>query len=685
MERLGSKAETSKSTSRLFTTTNAIRLILLGSAISSVLFVYRSTTLHYQPFDQLRNNFENGIPKLASSKTSSQRIVTKLRKPTRDLSTAFNTTLGSRQEVDSYSTTNKTSNGCLNYLNSPSWLEEKRLGNQNSEDSRLINDDYVASSILNAESILSDSERNSQKILEHTICAESSRFRNLKFSSVLGNGNSIDDFRQKTDEDLLKTLGMTRHQIIEQLSVRLFYLSLHVHQHRHSIAEAKYRLANPEQCEPEMVAKNVGKFDFECPDAKFLVVPMKKSGLGSQMRLITTPALRAGVASDRVVLFVNQSPSGPYFLRNEWYLSSCPRHDKQCFFLPDSPCVATQLELHNATALSKGERRLLFKTGTLPGHLEEERVVLLDMVERPARTPENFRTKIVEIARKFIIDPLAKENPADPIIPLLHETVEHMLQEDEPIGDSFHYSGRNSLYAYAFMFYAMRPRGEFADRINHNVHSSLGDDHQTHLSLGLPIRASDKCREESECPTFETYMSLIQSVWERNKNSLVDDRSKENNATPTTSIILTSESPDVFKAQRSFQENIGTSQSDISFPFKFVTNAHDILQDTGHPSQMSGNETKEEILVSSLSSFKIQFYAKYNVGNCCSLFHTLLIDFLKGGCGASDSGHLPLCMQDHEEERFQICCAWTKSERCKSKREQKATAIATIPPDNTSN
>ena len=662
-------SNSAKSKSRLLTTTNAIRLLIVGSTLSWLLFVNKSGILLQEEHDQRIDIFYHGPPRRIHSKNSaSQRNKTNIASlpvPTKKVETkeqllSTENTTPTRNKVELQTKSNK---GCLSYLNSQSWLEAERFGNQNN-----IDDDYITSSILNSASLFSDFETKSQNILKHTMCAKSSRFRNINFSSFLGNATEASHLG---DEEFLESAGMTRNQFIQHLSLRLLYLSAHIHQHMYATKEAKYRLTNPEQCKPEMAANKVGKFDFECPGAKFLVLPMKKSGLGSQIRLINAPAFRAGIASDRVVLFMNKLPTGPSFLRRAWELSSCSRRDKQCFFLPDSPCVVTHSEVQNATALSRGERRILFKSGKLPDHLENERVVVMDSIERPSRIPENFKSKIVEIARKFLVDPLAKKNPDDPMLPFLSAAISHIFQEDDDVGDSFSYYGRNSQDLHAFIFYAMRPRVEFADRIGHIVDSSLGDNHQTNLALGLPIRASDKCAEESECPSFETYMSLMQSVRDTNEKYLADDRSKEN-STLHTNIILTSESPDIFKAQRSFQEKNNINRTDISFPFKFVTNAFDILQGTGHPGKMARNESKEDILVSSLSSFKLQFYAKYNVGNCCSNFHLLLFDFLKEGCGASDSDHVPECMQDHEDKRFRVCCKWTKTEECQSRRSQQA-------------
>ena len=484
--------------------------------------------------------------------------------------------------------------------------------------------------------------------------------------------------------------------------------------------EAEYRLNNNnnKKCENEMKKRKIGRFDFECQDAKFLIVPLKPSGLGAQVRLVMAPALMAGIASDRIVLFINGSPVGPKFIREPWILSSCTRRDKQCFFLPDSPCVVTNDEISNATILENSERRKLFRTGQLPDHIQKnDRVVVMDMAGRPQRTPTNFRNRITHIAKEYIINPLRKENPKDPRLPLLLAAVDYILQEDNDNDDDslFYYYGRNSQAHHAMVFFAMRPSLHFAQKIDNIIDHVIfeGNDNQNNhridLALGLPIRASDKCIDESECPSFETYIQLMQSIWDKNENNLLNVRrdiatsSNIEEHLLNTSIILTSESSEIFQAQQNMiiqeqqqqqQSNNRSSDNLLSFPYKFVTNKYDVLQNTGDPARLNLTDasgitsSKEDILLSALTSLKMQFYAKYTIGNCCSNYHLLLFDFLKDGCGAAtaststttttgngrhggDDQHVATCMQDHDDERFRICCGWTKTEKCLAKRSER--------------
>eukprot|EP00536_Pseudo-nitzschia_multiseries_P001583 jgi/Psemu1/300844/fgenesh1_kg.20_\ len=130
-----------------------------------------------------------------------------------------------------------------------------------------------------------------------------------------------------------------------------------------------------------------------------------------------------------------------------------------------------------------------------------------------------------------------------------------------------------------------------------------------------------------------------------------------------------------FEDQSRSSNNNNRHNNNLSFPFKFVTNRFDVLPNTGNPSKLSesSEHSPEEVLLSALASLKIQLYAKYTVGNCCSNHHLLLFDFLKEGCGAGDMDHVATCMQDHEDARFRICCGWTKTEECVAKRLERET------------
>jgi hypothetical protein len=65
----------------------------------------------------------------------------------------------------------------------------------------------------------------------------------------------------------------------------------------------------------------------------------------------------------------------------------------------------------------------------------------------------------------------------------------------------------------------------------------------------------------------------------------------------------------------------------------------------------------DEMMLSSMSSLKMQLVPRVSVGNCCSNFHVLLNDFLIEGCGAA-SDNTFLCLQEYHDPLLKVCCGW---------------------------
>jgi hypothetical protein len=543
----------------------------------------------------------------------------------------------------------KSNGHCFPY-NTQTWLEagkNKRLGNFNDS---LMDDDFVSQSILNLRSLLVDN-RHSHSLLQHTLCHAKSRFLSL-------------DIPQ---EQLLNPTNQTIHF----WGLRLVYLATHIHQHAPAMQEAQVRLKG--SCQSEIESKGIGRFDYECPSAKFLVVSMGRLGLGAVMRLGAVNALIAGIASNRTVLFVNNAPVGPKFIRQPWLLASCPRRDLQCFYMPSTPCVLTQDELVNGTQLQRSEARGLFKQGELPDNLSDERVLLLDLVLRPQRTPTKFRNNIVNIIHKHLIDPLVQGKPDDPRIPLLTKAANNILVEEELNDGTYYYFGHNTKHNHALVFYAMRPNLKYARQLDYIMEKTIPKDFDPDLAFGLPIRASDKCFRESECLPFQMYMNMTAQTYAKYETELDESRRRVAAQAQTkeklvnATIIVTSEAERIHDAQKRYQEE-GLDKN-LPFAFQFVKNSFDVHQGTGDPGKMSGNITSDEIMVSSISSLKVQLHARYTIGNCCSNFHLLLFDFLRDGCGAAQD-QVAECMQDNEDPTYRLCCQWSKTEECLTKRNQ---------------
>jgi hypothetical protein len=197
----------------------------------------------------------------------------------------------------------------------------------------------------------------------------------------------------------------------------------------------------------------------------------------------------------------------------------------------------------------------------------------------------------------------------------------------------------------------------------------IPSDIDVEATIGLPIRASDKCHKESECLTFDQHMQVTSDIW-----------SKHLNATGQTgkdlkpAIIFTTESNSVAEQQIDFA---GSEERQSKYPhrFQFITNTKDVTPGTGLLKKKAADRkgiTADEAMLSSMSSLQAQMKARVSIGNCCSNFHTLLSDYMMEGCGsASQSTYV--CLQEHDDPINRVCCGWHND--CK---EQKRKAIAAL-------
>jgi hypothetical protein len=186
-------------------------------------------------------------------------------------------------------------------INSEQWLNSTRYGNLH--DDPYLSHDLVQHMILNLPNALrvqddddgADNAEDSSTmptVLGQTICHKQSRFLHrrvpppdlLSMTTISSNnGNYSNSYDPKT---------------VRLWAVKLIYLAIHYHQHRLAVPEAvlRYKGMSPtntfatDQCStsPQYLEDtyNVGKFDYECPDAKYLVMPLGGNGLGSNVSSI---------------------------------------------------------------------------------------------------------------------------------------------------------------------------------------------------------------------------------------------------------------------------------------------------------------------------------------------------------------------------------------------------------------
>jgi hypothetical protein len=537
--------------------------------------------------------------------------------------------------------------------NTDEWLEagSRRLGN--SDDTSMMGNELIFQSILDIESLLID-RSHSRALLQQTLCHEKSR--------VLTMAASEEEYANPSTDT------------IHAWTFRLIYWATHIHQHIHAVPEAKVRVQQSQVCQSQMEPRRIGNFDFECPDAKFLVVSLGKLGLGADMRLGAVNALIAGIASNRTVVFLNNAPMGPKTLREPWPLASCSRLDMQCFYMPISPCTLTHEDIEHATVLGRGDARRLFRLGELGIDLDEEQVLVMDQFLRPQRTPPTLRENLVAIIHQHIIRPLQEKRPDDPLLGLLLKAANHTLADVPIENNKYPYYGKASNVNHALVFYTMRPNPFYSQKLDGILHQTIAEDFDPNLALGLPIRASDKCNTESECLRFDQYMTLMERTWKQQESiflgsqhgAATKQKASEHGVKP--SVIVTSESPEVDREQAKYLQ--GGLEKNVSFPFQFVNNRFDLHQGTGDPEMMKlggTNGTLDDIMLSAISSLKLQLHARHTVGNCCSNFHLLLFDFLEEGCGPAKDQNVE-CLQDNEAPEYRLCCLWSKTDECLNKK-----------------
>lgn len=346
--------------------------------------------------------------------------------------------------------------------NSKEWLQGPRLGNAN--ESVGLDYDFTRSMVLHS---FPDGMSN---LLRQSFCHEDSRFVNSELS---------DDSEEDT-------------KAIRLWTVRLLYLIWHRHQHGPAELEARLQLDNAQCLQARKVRYELGPMDWQCPTARFLVVRLYHNGLGANLRMAAVPALMAGLASGRVVLFINNAiaETNNKSLQTPWTLASCPRRDFQCIFAPLSPCTVTLAELAQAYTLQRKEMRRLFRMGTVPVEHAEDRVVILSLTFRPQRVPENLPSVLYNQSLAIVQEVLSASPGSDDSKRrrVLELATRAILQESAPKAGEYSYYGASSPMHHALLLYAMRPNPDASRQIQEMVKDVLPNNFDPEQTLGLPIR-----------------------------------------------------------------------------------------------------------------------------------------------------------------------------------------------------
>jgi len=354
----------------------------------------------------------------------------------------------------------------------------------------------------------------------------------------------------------------------------------------------------------------------------------------------------AGLASGRVVVIVSNAPEkSPGELPKPWKLVSCERGDYQCFFMPPTPCVPTHSELENAYALEKSEIRKLVKKGTLPMQHIEKRVWYMPLGFSPQEISQIAKHTLYHHATT-LIDVLPK---TDLRLPALREAAESILKPDEP--------GALPI-ALSLAIYFMRPNLRNSQKID-EIFGDISRIVDPDRSIGLPIRASDKCGHESECLSFADHMRAITTLVKSDPRFRFGQKDLSASTFDPT-IVFTTESKAMVREQEEFVAN-ETAKLNVPFQFRLAANTHDVHPDTGAAlnRKQKLDTPPDEVMLSAVSTLKFQLLPAVTVGNCCSNFHILLLQLLAAGCGAAYKNHFH-CMQDNEDPSLRMCCLWKK-------------------------
>ena len=524
-----------------------------------------------------------------------------------------------------------SSDQCFPY-NTKAWLHGLHVGNADFN----LTDDFVYQQILNPKNLLAPEVFT--QLSSQTICHSESRFRQAS----------------NTDWDV------TNEKLVEEWAFRLIYMAIHHHQHEPAAFEAEARQA----CLRDEL--NIPKMDYECPSAKFLVTNIADGGFGASFRLGAVGAILMGIATNRVTVFVNNFSGGAPFLKKPTLLASCPRRDMQCFFLPATPCTVLAEDLRNATVMPEVDARDLRRQGILnkPEYFDAKVLVVEPRLNPPKKwsIQAKIQDRLHEIALQLIGSIRQSVTPAQ--IEVL-EAAAARIKVDKGLGNDissensteYNFSNRYSKSAHAALLYLMRPNMNYQQHSDDIVSNIIPADLDRSLSIGLPIRASDKCDAESICYGFETYMTLMRRMW--------GDRLQPTPGTKKGEIFLTTEDRVVMQSRHEYERN-------DSFPYRFIVNENDVFQGSGEPSLFK--DRADSIMLASIVSMKLQLQSKFLVVNCCSNFHLIIFDLFLEGCGAvSDSQ--PMCLQEHPDPQFHICCGWTRSSECEDVRARRKEAM----------
>ena len=229
-------------------------------------------------------------------------------------------------------------------------------------------------------------------VFDQTICHENSPLRSFPQQQTTANNANTNDNNQN-GYGIFKNKDGVDLASVDDWYNRFLYLALHWKFHRPALDEYRARKTCAEtdakdrtnHLQSFMSQHQIGRMDFECKDAKFIVIPMASIGFGAFLNTRAILSILVALRTNRIPIFSSKSFSKAIKKRkgdqDPWELAPthCDRKDMQCYFLPMSPCALTKEDLANATIYgsTQQEQTSLRKNVTIPLELENERIIVL--------------------------------------------------------------------------------------------------------------------------------------------------------------------------------------------------------------------------------------------------------------------------------------------------------------------
>jgi hypothetical protein len=524
--------------------------------------------------------------------------------------------------------------GSFQFQNSKQWLEGNRLSNIGTEDL-----DFVLSQILKAEDMLLNAG-NTSGLLQRSLCHADSRVRNPTFQ----NWNASNEYH------------------IKEWTFMLIYLAIHSWHHHPAKDEALSRLQQQTNGNSDS-SSTPNNYDYECPKAKFMITTIPSPGLGASLRMSGIYSILTGIAIGRIPIFLSNVPSKkvPENMASPFMLGFAPRKDLQSAFLPTTPCVVTMenIEQDMVMMVKNGadDRKIRRKGTTRNRTIMSARYLYVPGRVTPERVSGIWDRAIANIYQtaKGLVDRVRTQHGGQE----QHNLVEQFRVWDKALDRiqdnnfTFDQIPDESTLGYhpfrsATLMYMLRLNREQQRQVQQGVKDTLPESFDPSVALGLPIRASDKCRRESTCLSFERYMELANDTFQKYGYN------RENNGTSTGrsrhSVVVTTEDSAVANETRNYP----------SKHFPLIINKADAQQDTGKPSNYKYKTQAASIMRSSMIALTMQMYPTHTFGNCCSNFHQIIFDLLESGCGLSKRR---MCLNQHPNRKFRVCCKWDGCEK----------------------